>query len=69
LEEITTQGLGVNLASLTGKPLPTDILLYAIPVCGPFSAMKDYKYKVKVTPGTEKKGTAINIATNLVPQS
>jgi len=65
LEEITSQGLGVNLAALTGKPLPTDILMYAIPVCGPFSAMKDYKYKVKVTPGNEKKGTAIKTSTSL----
>ena len=31
------------LDSFTGCPLPDDILLYAIPVCGPYSAMHNYK--------------------------
>ena len=31
------------LDSFTGSPLPDDILLYAIPVCGPYSAMQNYK--------------------------
>lgn len=41
---------------LTGSPLPTDILLYAVPVCGPYSAVQSYKYRVKITPGSTKKG-------------
>lgn len=41
---------------LTGNPLPTDILLYAVPVCGPYSAVQSYKYHVKIVPGTLKKG-------------
>ena len=32
------------LDSFTGSPLADDILLYAIPVCGPYSAMQNYKY-------------------------
>lgn len=44
---------------LTGNPLPTDILLYAVPVCGPYSAVQTYKYRVKITPGTAKKGKGI----------
>ncbi len=33
-----------------------DILLYAVPVCGPYTAMSNYKFKVKLTPGSQKKG-------------
>ncbi|PPD99647.1 hypothetical protein GOBAR_DD03359 [Gossypium barbadense] len=41
---------------LTGNPLPNDILLYAVPVCGPYSAVQSYKYRVKIIPGNAKKG-------------
>lgn len=41
---------------LTGNPLPSDILLYAVPVCGPYSAVQSYKYRVKIIPGSAKKG-------------
>lgn len=44
---------------LTGNPLPSDILLYAVPVCGPYSAVQSYKYRVKIIPGTVKKGKGI----------
>ncbi|KAE8730968.1 hypothetical protein F3Y22_tig00002841pilonHSYRG00092 [Hibiscus syriacus] len=50
---------------LTGNPLPSDILLYAVPVCGPYSAVQSYKYRVKIVPGTAKKGKAAKTAMNL----
>ncbi|XP_062108859.1 uncharacterized protein LOC133819592 [Humulus lupulus] len=50
---------------LTGNPLPSDILLYAVPVCGPYSAVQSYKYRVKITPGNAKKGKAAKTAMNL----
>ncbi|XP_010273525.1 PREDICTED: nuclear export mediator factor NEMF isoform X2 [Nelumbo nucifera] len=50
---------------LTGIPLPNDILLYAVPVCGPYNALQSYKYRVKITPGTAKKGKAAKTAMNL----
>ncbi|KAI4344741.1 hypothetical protein L6164_011932 [Bauhinia variegata] len=50
---------------LTGNPLPNDILLYAVPVCGPYSAVQSYKYRVKIIPGTAKKGKAAKTAMNL----
>ncbi|PKI62666.1 hypothetical protein CRG98_016937 [Punica granatum] len=50
---------------LTGNPLPSDILLYAVPVCGPYNALQSYKYRVKITPGTAKKGKAAKMAMNL----
>ncbi|KAL2062466.1 hypothetical protein VTL71DRAFT_6732 [Oculimacula yallundae] len=48
-----------SLDALIGKPLRGDEILEAIPVCAPFSAMGNYKYKVKLQPGTQKKGKAI----------
>lgn len=44
---------------LTGNPLPNDILLYAVPVCGPYNAVQSYKYRVKIIPGTAKRGKGI----------
>ncbi|KAL3641867.1 hypothetical protein CASFOL_012682 [Castilleja foliolosa] len=50
---------------LTGNPLPNDVLLYAVPVCGPYNALQSYKYRVKIIPGTMKKGKAAKTAMNL----
>ncbi|XP_056400959.1 ribosome quality control complex subunit NEMF [Hyla sarda] len=52
------------LDSLTGQPDPEDILLFSVPVCAPYTAMTSYKYKVKLTPGTQKKGKAAKTALN-----
>ncbi|KAG5190531.1 hypothetical protein JKP88DRAFT_352683 [Tribonema minus] len=46
------------LDALTGVPLVNDILLHAVPVCAPYSCLQRYKFKVKLTPGTVKKGKA-----------
>ena len=43
---------------ITGIPLAEDELMFAIPVIGPYNAMTNYKYRVKVTPGTSKRGKA-----------
>ncbi|KAM8782645.1 ribosome quality control complex subunit NEMF [Rhynchonycteris naso] len=50
--------------SLTGQPHPEDVLLFAVPVCAPYSTMTNYKYKVKLTPGMQKKGKAAKTALN-----
>jgi predicted ribosome quality control (RQC) complex YloA/Tae2 family protein len=62
LEEIEAKGLGVNLAALTGMPKKEDILMYAVPVCAPYESLSSYKYKVKLTPGSLKKGKASKLA-------
>jgi len=59
IEELTAKNLGLNLTALTGKPFPTDNILYAIPVCAPYETLRDYKYKVKLIPGNEKKRESI----------
>ncbi|CAG2165658.1 unnamed protein product [Oppiella nova] len=51
--------------TLTGVPLSEDNLMYAIPVCGPYSAINGYKYKVKVMPGSSKRGKAAKTALQL----
>ena len=47
-----------QLDSLTGLPQPDDVLLFAVPVCAPYSALQGYKHKLKLTPGTQRKGKA-----------
>jgi len=47
------------LDALVGTPLPGDELLDAIPVCGPWPALGRVKYKVKLQPGSLKKGKAV----------
>ncbi|RHZ69460.1 hypothetical protein Glove_283g31 [Diversispora epigaea] len=64
LETETLENLTV-LDSLTGVPLPDDILLFAVPVCAPYISLQKYKYKVKLTPGSMKKGQASKTAINL----
>ncbi|XP_023283292.1 nuclear export mediator factor Nemf-like [Seriola lalandi dorsalis] len=48
------------LTSLTGQPHPEDVLLFAVPVCAPYTALSNYKHKVKLTPGSQKKGKGKN---------
>lgn len=50
------------LATLTGCPVPEDGLLFAVPVCAPYGAMQNFKHKVKVTPGTGRRGKAAKTA-------
>ncbi|XP_026743274.1 nuclear export mediator factor NEMF [Trichoplusia ni] len=50
------------LRQLTGAPLHDDELLFAVPVVAPYSALTNYKYKVKLTPGASKRGKAAKTA-------
>ncbi|XXH05914.1 hypothetical protein Hte_012356 [Hypoxylon texense] len=48
------------LDALVGTPLPGDEILEAVVVCGPYGALSGRcKYKVKLQPGTQKKGKAV----------
>ncbi|KAL7947188.1 hypothetical protein V8C42DRAFT_278453 [Trichoderma barbatum] len=48
-----------NLDTLVGTPLAGDEILEVIPVCAPWSALVRFKYKVKMQPGSVKKGKAV----------
>ncbi|XP_055523831.1 ribosome quality control complex subunit NEMF homolog [Wyeomyia smithii] len=50
------------LDSLTGQPMEEDELLFAIPVIAPYQSLLHYKFKVKLTPGTGKRGKASKTA-------
>uniref|UniRef100_A0A1I7V9U2 Nuclear export mediator factor NEMF n=1 Tax=Loa loa TaxID=7209 RepID=A0A1I7V9U2_LOALO len=50
------------LNSLTWRPLDGDVLLYALVVVAPYQTMQNFKYKVKLTPGTGKRGKAAKSA-------
>ncbi|KAL2789971.1 nuclear export mediator factor NEMF isoform 2 [Daubentonia madagascariensis] len=64
-QDLDQQGNEENLFdSLTGQPHSEDILLFAIPICAPYTTMTNYKYKVKLTPGVQKKGKAAKTALN-----
>ncbi|PYI36948.1 hypothetical protein BP00DRAFT_483234 [Aspergillus indologenus CBS 114.80] len=47
------------IPAMIGTPHPDDDILAAIPVCAPWAALGRYKYKIKLQPGTVKKGKAV----------
>ena len=48
-----------------GIPVAEDELLFAVPVVAPYNTMTNYKFKVKLTPGTGKRGKATKTALNM----
>jgi hypothetical protein len=53
------------LDSFTGIPREDDVIEFAIPVCAPLSALNKYKYKLKMMPGTGRKGQAAKTAVHM----
>lgn len=47
-----------EIDKLTANPKPNDGLLFALPMLAPYSTIQTNKYKVKVQPGTMKRGRA-----------
>lgn len=45
-----------EIDKLTGTPHRKDVLAFAIPMLAPYSTIQANKYKVKITPGTQKRG-------------
>jgi nuclear export mediator factor NEMF len=52
------QDLNLSLKEFIPSPKPNDIIADVITICAPWSALTRYKYKLKLTPGTTKKGKA-----------
>nr|CAH7713770.1 unnamed protein product [Callosobruchus chinensis] len=61
-EEPTVQADVDMIDSLTGIPVSEDELLFAVPVVAPYNTLSNYKFKVKLTPGTGKRGKAAKTA-------
>jgi NFACT protein C-terminal domain len=55
-----------ELPSLTGQPKVEDTLLYAVPMLAPYDSLGKFKFRVKVTPGGQKKGKAGRQAVELL---
>ncbi|KAH0613550.1 uncharacterized protein H6S33_005436 [Morchella sextelata] len=51
--------VSIPLDAFVGMPMAGDVLLDAVPVCAPWGAMGKFKYRVKMQPGTVKKGKAV----------
>lgn len=67
-EEEQSDPTGEQLASLntlTGCPVTEDTLLFCLPVCAPYNALQNFKYKIKMTPGTGKRGKATKTALSI----
>ncbi|KAK5972460.1 Nuclear export mediator factor NEMF [Trichostrongylus colubriformis] len=64
-EVLVTEDSEGLIAQLTSRPIEEDMLLYAVPMVGPYQALSNFKYKVKITPGTARKGKAGKAALEL----
>nr|XP_023014500.1 nuclear export mediator factor NEMF homolog [Leptinotarsa decemlineata] len=51
--------------ALTGTPVSEDELLFAVPIIAPYNTLSNYKFKVKLTPGTAKRGKAARTAVTM----
>lgn len=43
---------------LTGCPEADDCVLFGMPICAPYTAISNFKFKVKLVPGPMKRGKA-----------
>lgn len=54
------------LDALTGVPRPEDVLEFAVQVCAPYSCLASYKWRLKLIPGSQKKGKAAREVSSVV---
>ena len=59
---------GALLQAYTACPKPGHSLIHALPFCAPASAMQHFTYRVKLMPGTTKRGRAVKTALALFSQ-
>lgn len=55
-----------DVRALTAQPREEDTLLYAIPMAAPYEALAKAKFRIKVTPGGQKRGKAGRQAVDLL---
>ena len=54
---------------IVGAPFKEDVVEYALPVCAPIAATNALKYRMKVTPGSQKKGKAAKLAMEILTRA
>jgi predicted ribosome quality control (RQC) complex YloA/Tae2 family protein len=64
-----TGDAGEELDAFTFAPLSADTLLQAIPMCAPLSALAGAPHRVKITPGTGKRGRVGKAGVELIARS
>ena len=63
---LVAENVDVNeIDKLTGIPKANDMIIGIVPMCAPYSAISTYKYKVKIQPGTLKRGRAMKLIKSL----
>lgn len=63
-EDVFDESYLAMIDSLIAKPAKDDVIATAVPVFAPWGALSKFKYKVKVQPGTGKKGKSVTEAYN-----
>ncbi|ETN82641.1 hypothetical protein NECAME_01926 [Necator americanus] len=64
-ESMGDEGTETLITQLISNPDSDDIIIYAVPMVGPYQVFQNFKYKVKLTPGSTKKGKAGKAAIDL----
>ena len=64
-EELEDENVDYGFGNLTGMPFEDDVVTGVYPVCAPFSTIENYKYKVKLIPGTMKRGKIMQVANQM----
>ncbi|KAJ3271438.1 vacuolar membrane-associated protein iml1 [Terramyces sp. JEL0728] len=54
----------INYDLLTSQPNEQDIIINCLPVCAPWTVLQKYQYKLKITPGSQKRGKAAKQVSN-----
>lgn len=63
---VVSEDVDINeIDKLTGLPKYNDIITGVVPMCAPYSAIQTYKFKVKIQPGTLKRGKAMKLIKSL----
>ena len=57
MEENKQAGGEAALRAFTACPTADDVPVYALPFCGPSTAMTHFRFRVKLTPGAMKKAS------------
>ena len=56
-----------EIDALTGTPNSDDVLEYAVGVCAPYNVLSGFKFRMKLIPGTGKKGKSTQHAKQYNP--
>eukprot|EP01017_Pseudomicrothorax_dubius_P042125 TRINITY_DN6831_c0_g3_i7.p1 TRINITY_DN6831_c0_g3~~TRINITY_DN6831_c0_g3_i7.p1 ORF type:complete len:213 (-),score=84.91 TRINITY_DN6831_c0_g3_i7:309-947(-) len=65
-EKEVTESEVNEINQLIATPLKDDTIFFAVVVCAPYVTMNTYKYRVKLLPGTLKKGKAVKLGLDLM---